>query len=245
METKNWFQTWFNSKYYHILYKNRDEKEAQGFIDNVINRFEIKGNSKILDLACGKGRHSAYTAQKGMDVVGLDLSQNSIESAIQNYNYPNLAFGVHDMRYPSRINYYDYVFNFFTSIGYFENMKENEKVFHSVNLGLKKNGFFLIDFFNANKVISNLVEREEKLVDGIVFYIRRKYENGIITKQIQFEAEYKVFNYKEQVQALMPSDFINMAEKNGFKVISEFGNYKLDDFERYSSDRFILWAQKK
>ena len=65
----------------------------------------------------------------------------------------------------------------------------------------------MMDFFNAEKVIANLVEREEKVVDEIAFYIRRNYENGIITKHIQFEAEHKIYNFKEQVQALMPEEF--------------------------------------
>lgn len=245
METKNWFQTWFNSKYYHVLYKNRDENEAKEFIDSVFGKFEVPMNSRILDLACGKGRHAAYMAQKGMEITGLDLSVNSIESAILNYKMPNLEFAVHDMRNPSRINYYDYIFNFFTSIGYFENLKENEKVFHAISLGLKKQGFLLLDFFNAEKVIANLVEREEKVVDNIAFYIRRNYENGIITKHIQFEAEHKIYNFKEQVQALMPAEFEQMAEKAGLVIREKFGSYKLGNFDNNHSDRFILWAQKK
>jgi cyclopropane fatty-acyl-phospholipid synthase-like methyltransferase len=227
------------------LYKNRDEKEAKEFIDSVFGKFEVPMNSRILDLACGKGRHAAYMAQKGMEITGLDLSVNSIESAILNYKMPNLEFAVHDMRNPSRINYYDYIFNFFTSIGYFENLKENEKVFHAISLGLKKQGFLLLDFFNAEKVIANLVEREEKVVDNIAFYIRRNYENGIITKHIQFEAEHKIYNFKEQVQALMPAEFEQMAEKAGLVIREKFGSYKLGNFDNNHSDRFILWAQKK
>jgi cyclopropane fatty-acyl-phospholipid synthase-like methyltransferase len=227
------------------LYKNRDENEAKEFIDSVFGKFEVPMNSRILDLACGKGRHAAYMAQKGMEITGLDLSVNSIESAILNYKMPNLEFAVHDMRNPSRINYYDYIFNFFTSIGYFENLKENEKVFHAISLGLKKQGFLLLDFFNAEKVIANLVEREEKVVDNIAFYIRRNYENGIITKHIQFEAEHKIYNFKEQVQALMPAEFEQMAEKAGLVIREKFGSYKLGNFDNNHSDRFILWAQKK
>ncbi|MBP9135931.1 MAG: class I SAM-dependent methyltransferase, partial [Chitinophagales bacterium] len=205
----------------------------------------IPTNSHILDLACGKGRHAAYMAQNGMDVTGLDLSLNSIETAMDNYKLPNLEFAVHDMRNPSRINYYDYVFNFFTSIGYFENLKENEKVFQAISLSLKKHGYLMMDFFNAEKVIANLVEREEKVVDEIAFYIRRNYENGIITKHIQFEAEHKIYNFKEQVQALMPEEFEQMAEKAGLEIKEKFGSYKLENFDNKNSDRFILWAQKK
>ena len=49
-----WFKNWFDSPYYHILYKNRNEKEAKSFIDNLINYLQIPNKSKVLDIACGK-----------------------------------------------------------------------------------------------------------------------------------------------------------------------------------------------
>ena len=77
----SWFANWFDSPYYHTLYKNRDEKEAQVFIDNLIDYLQIHKGSKLIDIACGKGRHAKYFNKKGMDVVGVDLSQNSINTA--------------------------------------------------------------------------------------------------------------------------------------------------------------------
>ena len=65
----NWFKNWFNSPYYHILYKNRDIKEAELFIDNLINKLKLKKTSKLIDIACGKGRHACYFNKKGFDVV--------------------------------------------------------------------------------------------------------------------------------------------------------------------------------
>ena len=59
-----WFKNWFNSPYYHILYKERDSYEAEYFIDNLIIYLKIAENSKIIDIACGKGRHSIYLEQK-------------------------------------------------------------------------------------------------------------------------------------------------------------------------------------
>ena len=50
----SWFTNWFDSPYYHILYKNRDEKEAQVFIDNLIEKLQLKKSSKLIDIACGK-----------------------------------------------------------------------------------------------------------------------------------------------------------------------------------------------
>ena len=72
---------WFDSDYYHILYSNRDLKEAEHFIKNLVNHLKIKKGSKILDLACGKGRHSIYLNKKGFDVTGYDNSEKSIKKA--------------------------------------------------------------------------------------------------------------------------------------------------------------------
>ena len=75
-----WFEDWFNSKYYHILYKNRDKSEAIFFLRNIINQLKFK-DGKILDVACGKGRHAKYFNKLGFEVIGIDLSQKSIEFA--------------------------------------------------------------------------------------------------------------------------------------------------------------------
>ena len=76
--TKQWYASWFDTPYYHILYKDRDYTEAQGFMDNLTNYLNIPEGGKILDLACGKGRHSVYLNSLGYDVTGVDLSEKSI-----------------------------------------------------------------------------------------------------------------------------------------------------------------------
>lgn len=242
-EKKQWFELWFDSPLYHILYKNRNQEEANLFMDNVIRHLEIDFGS-ILDLACGKGRHAYYLAEKGFDVVGLDLSKESIQYANTMYQLPNLEFYVHDMRLPFRINYFDYIFNLFTSLGYFDSLKENEKVFQSMHAGLKDNGYILIDFMNTEKVIHNLVPREKKDIDGFTFYIRREVENGKIVKNIHIEKEDNVWMYKEEVQVLMQHHFHTFLNNTGFTLVREFGDYQLNPFNIKTSDRYILLARK-
>src|SRR5690606_19509388 len=108
----------FNSPYYHQLYYKRDEEEAAEFISRLIAHQNPAPGSKMLDVACGKGRHSIQMADKGFDVTGIDLSEESIEEALQK-EADNLHFYRHDMRLPFWINYFDYAYNFFTSFGYF------------------------------------------------------------------------------------------------------------------------------
>lgn len=242
-EDDKWFRLWFNSPFYHILYKNRNQDEANNFIDKMIDKLEID-YGRILDLACGKGRHSYYLAQKGFDVIGVDLAKNSIEYANTMYQLPNLEFYVHDMRMPFRLNYFNYILNLFTSLGYFDTIQENEKVFNSSYKMLQENGYFLIDFMNTEKVINNLVPREKKVIDQIDFYIRREVYNNKIYKHIKIEKEKNIYLYREEVQALMPHHFHTFANNAGFTIVNEFGNYQFQAFNPKTSDRYILLLKK-
>src|SRR5688500_2509825 len=116
---QEWFSTWFDSPYYHILYNNRDEQEAEQFMDKLLAYLHPKPHEKVLDLACGKGRHSVYLNQKGFDVTGIDLSEQSIAYARQ-FENERLHFAVHDMREVYQPETFDFILNLFTSFGYFE-----------------------------------------------------------------------------------------------------------------------------
>ena len=120
-----WFKDWFNSPYYHLLYQNRDESEASRFIERLLEHLHPPKNARMLDIACGKGRHALQLASKGYDVTGIDLSPESIKFAEQ-FSHEKLQFFVHDMRRPFWIRYFNYAFNFFTSFGYFETMREHD-----------------------------------------------------------------------------------------------------------------------
>ena len=124
---KDWFIDWFNTTYYHTLYQHRDESEACRFIDNLCAHLKIESGAKILDLACGKGRHAIHLAKKGYQTTGVDLAKQSIDKAKEN-TIANVSFDVHDMRNTYIKNGFDYVFNLFTSFGYFETKNENIEV---------------------------------------------------------------------------------------------------------------------
>ncbi|MFN3940966.1 MAG: YkgJ family cysteine cluster protein, partial [Chitinophagales bacterium] len=105
-------------------YPHTDRKKLYQITDITLKNAEIcPAVSKILDLACGKGRHSIYLNQLGYDVTGADLSENSIKEASKFAN-EKLHFKVHDMRIPFEEKY-DAIFNLFTSFGYFENDADN------------------------------------------------------------------------------------------------------------------------
>lgn len=243
MKKAEWFEEWFDTSYYHILYQHRNDVEANAFIKRLVAHLSLKPGSKVLDLACGKGRHAVMFHKLGMDVLGVDLSSNSIQTAKEN-SCKGLAFDVHDMREVIPTNKFDLIANLFTSFGYFDSQSDNEKMIASITEMLHEKGEVIIDFMNAIKVIEHLVPSEEKLIDGILFSITRRYDGQHIYKDIRFKDKGISHHYTERVQALTQEDFLRFLAKD-FEILSTFGNFKLDAFDPKNSDRLILLARRK
>jgi SAM-dependent methyltransferase len=240
---KSWFDKWFDTPYYHILYKQRNEDEAQIFMDNLANFLHFQATDKILDLACGKGRHAIYLNTKGLDITGIDLSANSILYA-QQFGNERLHFARHDMREVYQAQYFDYVLNMFTSFGYFDTEQENQIAISAIAQNLKRGGKLVVDFFNASKVINNLVEYEQKTIEDITFTITKKISNNFIIKDIRFVAEKENFHFQEKVQAISLQQFQKYFANANLKITEIFGDYHLAEFDMYKSDRSIFIAEK-
>ena len=233
-----WYASWFNTPFYHILYKDRNYSEAENFMYNLTNYLNIPENGKILDLACGKGRHSIYLNKIGFNVTGVDLSKNSIAYAKQ-FENDTLKFNVHDMCKPYH-EQFDAVFNLFTSFGYFENEEDNLNTIKAIKANLNKVGFGVIDFLNSDYVINNLVTEDIKTIEGIEFHQKRYVKDGYIVKNISFSAEGKDFKFQERVRAFTLADFEALFEKAGVYLLDVFGDYKLNTYHKNTSKRLIL-----
>jgi 2-polyprenyl-3-methyl-5-hydroxy-6-metoxy-1,4-benzoquinol methylase len=241
---KNWFKNWFDTEFYHKLYSHRNEKEAEEIVNEIIQELQPQRGAAMLDLGCGNGRHAKYLAAHGFHVTGLDLAFSSIQQASK-WENETLRFYRHDMREPFGDSCFDYLFNFFTSYGYFS-VKENDRVIRNMVKSVRRNGFVMIDYMNVAHCVNSLVPEEEKEIDGIVYRIRRWTDEKYIYKRIAIDnvqAE-GPFIYTEKVMKLNKSDFHEMFEKNGLKPIKVYGDYKLNEYQLETSPRLILLAQK-
>ncbi len=243
MKEQEWFETWFNSPYYHILYKNRDENEAEFFINNLSQKIPLNAGDKVLDIACGKGRHSVIFNKLGFYVNGIDISPQSIKEAQKNAN-SSLQFFVHDMRKLFRVNYYHLAVNLFSSFGYFKSENEHQQAINNIYKCLKPGGFLVIDFLNAYKVINTLIPAEEKKIDNIYFKIERKISKGNIIKNIEITDGDKKYNFAESIKAFNFKDFETFIKRAGLQLINTYGDYSLNPYNETESDRLILFAQK-
>ena len=237
-QEKSMFSSWFDSPFYPILYKDRNDEDAQLFMDNLTHYLNLPEDAKILDLACGRGRHSIYLNQLGFNVTGVDLSENSINEATVAEN-ETLKFKIQDMRLPM-VEKYDAIFNLFTSFGYFDNEEDHLKTLISIKESLSEYGFAVLDYLNTEHVLENLVAEEIKTVDDITFQLKRYQEGNHIIKDISFEYDGHLYQFQEKVRAFKLSDFELMMENAGIYLLDVFGDYKLKKYHTKQSERLIL-----
>jgi SAM-dependent methyltransferase len=240
-----WYKDWFNSPFYHKLYFERDEKEAGAFITQLIEHLQPAPGSRMLDVACGKGRHSRILAGLGFNVTGIDFSDDSIAYAHQ-FEKDNLDFFVHDMRLPFWGNYFDYAFNFFTSFGYFKTRREHDDAIRTIAKSLKPGGRFVIDYLNTHYAEDHLLHNEVKQLNDTVYTIHRWDDETHFYKKITVDdpSLKQPQEYTEKVAKFSLGDFTDMLSFQGLQVAEVFGDYSFSDYHVKKTPRLILIASK-
>jgi SAM-dependent methyltransferase len=245
MGADNWYRDWFSSPFYHKLYFERDEKEAEAFIKKLIEYLHPSPGSRMLDVACGRGRHSKILASMGYQVTGIDISFSSIEWAKQ-FENDHLDFYVHDMRLPFWANYFDFAFNFFTSFGYFKTRREHDDACRTIAKSLRPGGLFIIDYLNVHYSEMHLRHHEMKILGDTHYEIHRWEDESHFYKKIivQDPGLPKNFERTEQVAKFSLGDFTEMLAFQGMQVQEVFGDYKFAPYDIKKTPRLIIVAGK-
>lgn len=241
--TTPWYATWFNTTFYHDLYQHRDEFEARQFIIELCQQLNIPRGDKVMDLACGRGRHAKVLSEQGLKTLGVDLSTESIDFA-QRYAHEGLHFKVGNMLNTLPVQGFDWVMNLFTSFGYFENDNLHQEALNNIWHSIKPGGRFVLDFMNSAKIAANLVA-ENTVVTGLATYtINRRIEADTIIKSIKVTHDCILNFFEERVRAFSAEDLRQMMENSGFINIEVKGDYDLRNYDSLQSDRMIFIAQK-
>lgn len=243
IKSTEWFVDWFGSPYYHLLYRNRNNEEADQFINQLIQFFKPPAGSSMLDIPCGSGRHAIRLAELGYNVTGADIAEESIRQA-KNFENDHLHFFCHDIRNKFHLNHFDWVLNLFTSFGYFNNEKDSHDAFSTLANALKENGILVIDFLNAVKVRKHLPSTFNDRTGDVLFFINKKEIANFVIKEIDVVDGNRNFHFEERVQLLTKRDFEILFSKFNIELLHCFGNYNLETFDENFSDRMILVGKK-
>ena len=245
MPSTEWYKSWFNSPYYHKLYFERDEGEAKAFISKLIDHLKPAANSRMLDIACGKGRHSRILAAYGFNVSGFDISIDSINEAKQ-FESEHLQFYLHDMRLPFWVNYFDFAFNFFTSFGYFPTQREHDDAIRTIAASIKRGGVLLIDYLNVHFSEEHLNKNELKTIGETQYNIERWHDESFFYKKISVtDPELnQPIEFTEKVKKFSLEDFTKMLAAQKMQITEVFGDYSLNGYHADKTPRMIIAAKK-
>ena len=241
--TKPWFEEWFDSRYYHILYSHRDDGEAQDFMLRLLNFLLLEKNSQIIDIGCGRGRHARFLSDQGYKVIGIDIAPTNIDYAKQ-FEGENLHFFCFDKRKIFKKASFDIALNLFTSYGFLKNREELQVAMISMSENLKKGGKIVIDYMNAEMIKHQSFHKEKIHIDGIEFTINKRIEGHQIIKEIGIEEGEIKLNFYEKVHLITFSEFEDLFESASLKILHTFGDYQLNKFDPKTSPRLILIAEK-
>ncbi|NOT38793.1 MAG: class I SAM-dependent methyltransferase [Saprospiraceae bacterium] len=241
---KDWYKGWFDSPYYDLLYYDRDENEAREFVAVMAHLLKIDRSHKILDIPCGNGRHCQALLETGAEITGIDLSFRNINQA-KSQSFNSIDYYIHDMRNPFRINYFDFVFNLFTSFGYFDSIKENIKAAKNISLNVKNGGILVFDYFNVDHSVYQLKPEEILYRGNIQFTILRKRYGNSMHKDIQVNDGKNEYKFQERVKIYSVQEIQQIFHPFNLELQNVFGNYSLGKFEQLESERMICIFKKQ
>jgi cyclopropane fatty-acyl-phospholipid synthase-like methyltransferase len=241
-EDKKWFESWFDTRYYHLLYRNRDEREAVDFLDKLFGHVALSKGAEVLDLACGKGRHAVYMAKKGLNVTGYDLSPSNISEA-DRLAHAHLHFYIRDMRDDLGKEKFDAVFNLFTGFGYFESDEENFSVFKRIYEALKPGGLFIFDYLNAECSHLFTEQNLRQNIEGIEFITSKIRRGKKVIKEIEVTDVGKKFHFREEVTLYKAPEIEAALIRLGFQDLQKFGDYTLGVYTA-QSPRLVIICRK-
>lgn len=241
-----WFKDWFNTQEYLTVYQHHNESDAEDHIKLILETVKIPSGSKILDMACGAGRHAIILARKNFSVTGVDLSENLLAIANQSAQIENLKinFVQSDIRNFKTADKFNLVINLFTSFGYFDTDEENFAVLQKAYDLLMDDGYFILDFFNSNYLKENLVEFSEEKLDGAEIHQYRKIIDKRVNKKIVITKNGSLNTYFESVRMYTKEELVNAVQNIGFEIHKTFGDFLGDKFEQFTSPRLILICKK-
>ena len=242
----SWYKDWFNSENYLKVYSHRDEAEAERLVGLIEKETNLKSGASVLDMACGAGRHSISFAKKGYKVTAVDLSEKLLDEAKKNASLAkvNIDFVLSDVLEFESNQKFDLFINLFTSLGYFENDDENFAVIIKAFKFLNKGGFFVLDYFNKDFLVKNLIPTSIISANGLKITQDRSIIGNRVVKKIVIEKDNLINNFYESVRLYSYEEMKNMIMKAGLRVVKETGDFYGNSYEKETSPRLILFAKK-
>jgi len=232
-----WYQEWFGEEYLR-LYPHRDAAEAERAVALIVESIPMQTDWRVLDVACGEGRHARVFRARGFRTVGVDLSKPLLVRARQ-AGVPVARAEIRAL--PIRPRSVDLAVNLFTSFGYFAEDLDHLRALRQMLATLRPGGWFVLDFLNAIAVKRGLVPRETSRLADVEVTVERQLAEGdrYVVKTITVPDGRR---YRERVRLYGRDELVGIITAAGARVRRQFGSYEGDP-PSDGAPRAILFAQ--
>ena len=243
-----WYEGWFEDDWLDVIVPSIPAARAEEMTAFVEERLGLAAGARVLDIPCGHGRISIPLAQRGYRVTGVDLSPRSLELARRNAAEAGVAveWVEGDMREPPP-GPFDAALNLWTSIGYFDDEAENQRVLDAVARSLAPGGAFLIDTINGYALAKGYRPKGwDDLGEGVLMlqdaeFDHRRGRNTARWTIIRPDGTRRDLVHSLRVYTL--HELAAMLERAGLEVEEAWGGYDGAELS-FDSWRLIVLARK-
>lgn len=241
-----WYEDWFNSQEYLTVYSHRDQLEADTFAKTITGLLPEITGGKLLDMACGAGRHAIAFAKLGFQVTAVDLSPRLLETAARNARALDLeiTFRRENLLSFTSDAIHSLVLNVFTSFGYFDRDEDNFRLFHVAYQALQSKGTFVFDYLNVSSLKKTFSPYSRDFFNNYIIEQVRSLSTERVEKTILIQSGTTLQTFRESVKLYTADCLETELRKAGFQQIRLLGDYSGGKFREDSSPRFIALCTK-
>ena len=244
-----WYDEFFEGDWLDLLALRPPAEQTAQEVDFVVEQLRLEAGARVLDVACGHGRHSLELARRGLMVTGVDLSPRSLTLARETAAAEGLdvEFRRLDMRELDYDHEFDGALNLFTAFGYFEEEAENQRVLDGVARALRPGGAFLVDVVNPVALFARYRDFWwEELGDGVVFLQQHEYDvlsgrNLAVWTFVRPDGRRS--EIRHSLRMYTPVELRLLLERAGLTVDGGWGGFDGEELGR-ESRRLILRATR-
>ena len=249
MSERAWFESYFGDDYLDIYADafpaDRTDAEAAG----MIARLELAPGARVLDLACGHGRHALALARRGLDVTGFDLSDVFLARARDAAAAEGLSLRLvrGDMRLLPFDAEFDAVVNVFSAFGYFEDPADDLATLRGIRRALVPGGRFLLETLHRDGLPGRFqprIEAETPNGSRVVHEYSWDLEHDVIHDQITLErADGTRARYETKVRMRSLRGLLALWREAGLEPLAWYGGLDGRPLE-LESRRLVLTSQR-
>lgn len=173
-----WYETFFEADWLELAV-DHDEELTKAEVDFLVARLGLGPGARVLDLACGHGRHAVELAERGLRVTGADISEHVLAIARERAARRGVQVDLVrlDMRELEADGEFDAVCNFASAFGYYPSEEEDLEVLRRVARALVPGGGLLIETMNGQWLLRNFDPRARRtLANGTVVVEQRHFD---------------------------------------------------------------------